>query len=75
MPKSSHCNAFFYKTVLKELEITEVLWKQSHVLLNFHHNKNIPLKDTNLAQGFYGSLKTTGYFKTEVILSIRILPR
>lgn len=50
-----HLNAFFfffYKAVLNELEIVEMLLKQSHILLKFHQNQNIPLGDTTFAQDF-----------------------
>lgn len=50
-----HLNAFFFfhKAVLNELEIVEMLLKQSHILLKFHLNQNIPLGDTTFAQDFY----------------------
>lgn len=44
---------FFHKAVLNELEIIEMLLKQSHALLKFHQNQNIPLGDTTFAQDFY----------------------
>lgn len=49
-----HLNAFFFhKAVLNELEIVEMLLKQSHILLKFHQNQNNPLGDTTFAQDFY----------------------
>lgn len=34
---------FFYKVLMSELETTEMLLKQSHDLLKFHHNQKVQL--------------------------------
>lgn len=64
---------FFYKTILNELEITETLMKESHVLLKFRHNQNIPLGDIAFAQGFDEKFQNR-CLKREAVQRIRILP-